>query len=373
MTFSHSLRSFLSLAIGCVIFAVVLHTWMVMGLVEPVVVSGSSMAPGIKGEHLAISCHQCNREVDFGVDYFDSRSAFHCSHCGAAGSLSSPLPLHRGDRLLIDRSAYLRREPKRWEVVVLRNPDTKNGLSVKRIVGLPGETLQIREGNLWIDGAILKKPIVHQRSLRLPIRIDGKPITDAIDYNMGLSRELEYLHDFMITASLHIPAEGWVILGINDGNSKHQVKLSMSDGVIGLFENEVHSKDFQLNGATIERIQRGQVRVEFSNFDRQLLFAIEEKELFRLPLATDASAVGVVHPFQVETSDSSVKLEDVQYFRDVYWTQHPVGTVSPGSMTYQLGENEFFLLGDNSPISLDSRIWGPVPREMLLGRVVFAR
>lgn len=39
----------------------------------------------------------------------------------------------------------------------------------------------------------------------------------------------------------------------------------------------------------------------------------------------------------------------------------------------KLGDNEYFLLGDNSDKALDSRYWGPVPRENILGKVIEVR
>jgi signal peptidase I len=62
-----------------------------------------------------------------------------------------------GDRVLTERVSYCFREPCRWEVVTIRHPD--GGQIMKRVVGLPGETIQMtREGKLIIDGNDIQPP-----------------------------------------------------------------------------------------------------------------------------------------------------------------------------------------------------------------------
>jgi signal peptidase I len=58
-----------------------------------------------------------------------------------------------GRRVLVNRSAFLWRSPRRFETVVLRSPDDPELLCVKRVVGLPGEVVEIVEGGVYIDGA----------------------------------------------------------------------------------------------------------------------------------------------------------------------------------------------------------------------------
>ncbi|PIE24682.1 MAG: signal peptidase I [Planctomycetota bacterium] len=67
------------------------------------------------------------------------------------------------DRILVNKAAYLLRAPQRWEIAVFRYPHNRSQNYVKRIVGLPGETLQIIGGDIYrrdAEGklAILRKP-----------------------------------------------------------------------------------------------------------------------------------------------------------------------------------------------------------------------
>ena len=55
-----------------------------------------------------------------------------------------------GDRIVAFRLAYLFSEPDRFEVVVFKYPDNESIYYVKRIIGLPGETVTIIEGEVYI-------------------------------------------------------------------------------------------------------------------------------------------------------------------------------------------------------------------------------
>ena len=59
---------------------------------------------------------------------------------------------HGGDYLIIDELSYQFREPMRGEVVVFRYPLNPRNFFIKRIVGLPGEEVEIRGGSIFIAG-----------------------------------------------------------------------------------------------------------------------------------------------------------------------------------------------------------------------------
>lgn len=58
-----------------------------------------------------------------------------------------------GDRLIGNRLAYRSKSPERGDIVIFRYPDNEEELYVKRVIGLPGETVDIRDGYIYIDGA----------------------------------------------------------------------------------------------------------------------------------------------------------------------------------------------------------------------------
>ena len=59
--------------------------------------------------------------------------------------------LQDGDRLLLNRWAYHYREPRRGDVVVIKDPGHCD-YAVKRIVGLPLDTLQLKKGQVYLNG-----------------------------------------------------------------------------------------------------------------------------------------------------------------------------------------------------------------------------
>ena len=66
--------------------------------------------------------------------------------------------LNAGDTLLINRTAYRFSSPKRRDIIVFKlSDDQKASTHIKRIVGLPGETVQIKEGQILIDGEIYQE------------------------------------------------------------------------------------------------------------------------------------------------------------------------------------------------------------------------
>lgn len=65
--------------------------------------------------------------------------------------------LMKGDRLLVDKTIYRRSEPQRGDLIVFNYPPDPKVRFLKRLVGLPGDTIEIREGHLVINGIVQTK------------------------------------------------------------------------------------------------------------------------------------------------------------------------------------------------------------------------
>ena len=63
--------------------------------------------------------------------------------------------LSDGDHLIVDKISYRFRDPKRYDIVVFPYRYEENTYYIKRIIGLPGETVQIVDGYVYINGVLL--------------------------------------------------------------------------------------------------------------------------------------------------------------------------------------------------------------------------
>ena len=97
---------------------------------------------------------------------------------------------HDRQRLLIikDRVAYAFHEPERGDVTVFRSPGNRRGDYIKRIIGLPGDTIEIKKGSVYVNGTELDEPYVE----------------DPPSYTFGL---------------IKIPENKYFVLGDNRNNS----------------------------------------------------------------------------------------------------------------------------------------------------------
>ena len=74
-----------------------------------------------------------------------------------SGSSMEPT-LSNNDQLILDKISYRFSEPKRFDIIVFPFQYKENTYYVKRVIGLPGETVQIDlEGNIYINGEILEE------------------------------------------------------------------------------------------------------------------------------------------------------------------------------------------------------------------------
>ncbi len=108
------------------------------------------------------------------------------------GSSMEP-SLHEGQRLLVTKVVYAFHEPERSDIIVFRPPDNPKAEYIKRIIALPGEAVEIKEGKVYI------------------YKNDGVVALDELDY---IKEPPKYS-----LAKDKIPHSSYFVLGDNRNNS----------------------------------------------------------------------------------------------------------------------------------------------------------
>lgn len=93
------------------------------------------------------------------------------------------------DHLLVDKISYRFNDPKRFDIIVFPFQYDKETFYIKRVIGMPGETVQIdEEGNIFIDGKKLDES--YGREIIMNPGLAGEPITLGEDeyFVMGDNR-----------------------------------------------------------------------------------------------------------------------------------------------------------------------------------------
>ncbi len=70
--------------------------------------------------------------------------------------------LHRDQRLIVEKLSYHMHPPRRGDVIVLKLHHDNSELLIKRVIGLPGEQVEIKAGRVYVNGVALEEPYLNQ-------------------------------------------------------------------------------------------------------------------------------------------------------------------------------------------------------------------
>jgi signal peptidase I len=395
--------------------------FLVEGWLLPIVVSSGSMATTLLGPHRIAHCPGCG--MSFACDADNERSASVTAMCPNCGQRDIPFKRQviRGDRLIVDRATFGLRRPRRWEIALFRCPESASDYCVKRIVGLPGEAIEIRGGDVYVDGMIARKSLAQQREMvvlvhdsawigghhDLPDRwspqtmggwqrtgdgwrsvsptpdpqwlnftnwrrvtnsasaVEQSPILDEDGYNQAVSRQLNRVTDLMLVCKLSAVGDGKLLVKANDGRETFQVSVAPTTGAITLARSDREVISVQVAAGVL----REPTELTISLIDQQIVVAIgDREEIVYQYEPLDRAIQGNATPFSIGAIDLEVQVSRLQVYRDVHYTP---ATRASDSKSCLLGADEYYVLGDNSPISRDSRPWmgGEIVRgSLMVGR-----
>ena len=126
--------------------------------------ASGSMATAEPGPHFKIRCHDCRMTYLCDVTTVSAENSPVCFNCGATNSIEG-LPGHT------HQVAYEAGPIQRWSKVVFQSSGTppEQTMMLKRVVGMPNESIQIDHGELWINRRIYQKSIEEFDRFRIPV------------------------------------------------------------------------------------------------------------------------------------------------------------------------------------------------------------
>jgi signal peptidase I len=358
-------------------------------------------------------------------------------------------------RIFVNKFVYSLRKPRRWEVVVFLYPwfsvrckacnwegevETLEGFKcpecgssdfevlppknfIKRVVGLPNETVSLKDGDVYINGVLARKPRDVQEGLwfhvfdsgftprkevmptwdlgdmpgrwirgagQAPLTVDaqgaGKPVMAAFGHRIvdfysydGLSFESSprsigaagrhEVGDCRIRAQVRLfspdAGGGAAILEIEDAG--HRFAFSVGTGERGIATLE---DDGLLLGrvGVPGLVPRQPQWLALENYDHRVVCKVGDREVLSYEYE---STPGGRRAVRFGARGATVQWQRIAIDRDIYYEDVPNSLGMPA--VYKLGGSDYFVLGDNSPASSDSRRWKKpgVPEANMIGKAFF--
>jgi signal peptidase I len=451
---------------------------------EAYFVPTGSMAPTIVGNHQLCQCPSCGYPIRVGIEIDQenedakgrARASAEkklvpggcCPNCGWDRLPLENVDEQPGDRLLVHKGIFALRSPRRWETIVFRNPHPGSGdgadAFIKRVVGLPGEAVQVRDGDIYINGHVARKRLADLHAMRLlvydhdhrprdaadPFRWtwdaasrwrsepgtgrfrlpsseaaepydwlryrhlvrstddqerttwNASAIQDRLGYNRA-PRQYADIHDVIVQGTLVVKGNGWLALAVTDGyddllaefpvgetkgkaratHSKASARLGGTNAPALLQPANVRNQPARIEAEFRLPTER-KLEFEFGLVDRRLFLLLEDKpvfpdwdlpepplELVRQPLHGPLE-LGGWGPISIAGKGLELKVESLRLHRDIHYTDEQGSEQRHGiDRPVFLGDRDYYVLGDNSANSYDSRKWkgGPaVKQEHLIGK-----
>jgi len=214
--------------------------------------------------------------------------------------------------------------------------------------------------------ALSRKPDFAQSVRRLYVESHLAPVTDVYGYNRAeIDSQRSVVRDLMMSLRLEIRGgQGKFRLQMTDGLHRYNCDLNAATRKLSLRVDDAQEPVRWVRLRA--EILSAPLHIEMSLMDRQVLVAINGQTVFSpwdRP-ATDQNSRPPRRPVRIAARELAARVDDLQLFRDIYYT------AKNGGGSFKLGENAYYVLGDNSPVSFDSRSWNhpAVTRDSFIGK-----
>ena len=309
-----------------------------------------------------------------------------------------------GDMILVDKTYYRLHAPSRFEIAVFEREGEEKSL-VKRIAGLSGEEIDIRDGDLFIDGVIARKPPEVQEDLLVPVfsgnrdllaELDGEarvglgawfatgswtdengafrgtPGEDGTavlafrgevpdDYPGGLpSGDSLPVEDLVLEFRVR-PGEGATAVAalLREKGDVFELSIPVGAGDAFLCRNK---EEIARSPSTFLRPGE-EAQVRLTNLDDRVTASIDGVERMAVDTGRARNVDREAPPAEFAVAGGPAEFRGVKLWRDIYYRRE-------GRLPFRIPEGCCYMLGDNSGNSQDSRSWGAVPVKRLIGRPV---
>lgn len=175
----HALREIIESVAVAFVLAFLFRTF----VAEAFVIPTGSMSPALQGRHMDVDCAECgyrfrvtasNESPDDMPPEFRTNPAlaqtvggmcpmcrylmpfrpdlrdFQLDEAGVAADEIEPQKSYPGDRIVVSKFGFDFTEPERWDVVVFKYPGDGNMNYIKRLTGLPGDSLRVYQGDVFV-------------------------------------------------------------------------------------------------------------------------------------------------------------------------------------------------------------------------------
>ncbi len=418
------------IVVAVILFLVVRHF-----VLELFVIPTGSMAPTLLGNHFQVECKNCHypfavQKADHEIDPKDGEDVTaHCPLCGTAGP-DNELKLHEsdvlsGDKILVNKFVYRHEEPERFDIVVFKYPRQPSKNYIKRLVGLPGESIKIdARGDLWAkapgaaDFTLIRKPRRIQDELWMPVsdarwpdpkgspwRVEptsdaarwefpkghdgaerlvalpgtgeawlryGRAIQDVYGYDppwRGGDHKLGDVRVRAVVSPTSVDARSIKLqLLENDRVLEAEIPVRGQPDETPLTEATLRENGVQVAWGFVPPIRPGHpAALELAYSDERCWLRVGGEDVLswddpHAPQATDSSSV------RLGCGPGGASFTGVALDRDIYYVPYGRTRYDPTASPVEIPADSYFMMGDNSPSSADSRDWGFVRRPLLVGR-----